>query len=255
MFFFAMEHDEYVSSHHQGVKRRSDSMSSLPSECSDDSIGGHPMLAYIARIGLDKGSTPGVLSIKITKDEALTYLKNVMSLKQPVTNNNLYEQLFADSTRLRFGPLKNTPRQIETWISKSNLWGNRHNLRQGGTQVEGRLLWIVQDKYLEVNVMSDLVKYRTQLRNHPMTNIGYARKSPGKERFEQVRKFHHWLQWWHESIEIVTAEPNDVRHFFERYTQVEQLVIDHGLTFEIFESRFDCRSTPKHRSVLSHTLY
>jgi hypothetical protein len=59
-----------------------------------------------------------------------------------------------DSTRLknilekRFGPLKNTPRQLETWISKSNLWGDRHNLRQGATQVEGRLLWIVQDKYL-----------------------------------------------------------------------------------------------------------
>ncbi|SAL98391.1 hypothetical protein [Absidia glauca] len=63
-----------------------------------------------------------------------------------------------------------------------------------------------------------------------------------------------------------STEPNDVRHFFERYTQVKQLVIDHGLTFEIFEqndlcknedilSRFDCRSTPKHRSVLSHTLY
>jgi hypothetical protein len=48
-------------------------------------------------------------------------------------------------------------------------------------------LWIVQDKYLEVNVMSDLVKYRTQLRNHPMTSIGYARKSPDKERFEVRR--------------------------------------------------------------------
>jgi hypothetical protein len=35
--------------------------------------------------------------------------------------------------------------------------------------------------------MSDLDKYRTQLRNHPMTNIGYARKSPGKERFEVRR--------------------------------------------------------------------
>ncbi|ORX51873.1 hypothetical protein DM01DRAFT_1289165, partial [Hesseltinella vesiculosa] len=57
----------------------------------------------------------------------------------------------------------------------------------------------------------------------------------------------------------LSTEPNDIRAFFQRYKQVRELVVDHGLTFEVFEqtdlqqnddilSRFDCRSSPKHRS-------
>ncbi|ORX61676.1 hypothetical protein DM01DRAFT_32480 [Hesseltinella vesiculosa] len=57
-----------------------------------------------------------------------------------------------------------------------------------------------------------------------------------------------------------STEPNNVRQFFEQHTQVKELVVDHGITFEIFEqndlcenegilSRFNCRSSPKHRSM------
>ena len=46
--------------------------------------------------------------------------------------------------------------------------------------------------------MDDLIKYQIHLRSHPMTTIDYARKSPGKERFEARRvllqKMVSWLQ-------------------------------------------------------------
>ncbi|KAL0073711.1 hypothetical protein J3Q64DRAFT_1606807, partial [Phycomyces blakesleeanus] len=38
------------------------------------------------------------------------------------------------------------------------------------------------DKHLGINVTEDLVKYEQHCRHHPMTTIGYARKSKGKER-------------------------------------------------------------------------
>ncbi|ORX61674.1 hypothetical protein DM01DRAFT_326030 [Hesseltinella vesiculosa] len=151
-----VEHD---SSLHHGVKRRNESISRVPSECSDDSI----TSASNEKILSSAQSN----SVNITKEEALTYLKNVMFLEQPVTNNSLYEQIYVDSKRLktilekRFGPLNTTPRQIETWASKSKLFGMRRRLRHDGAHTRGRLLWVRKDKYLEVNDMSDLVKYRT----------------------------------------------------------------------------------------------
>ncbi|ORX52287.1 hypothetical protein DM01DRAFT_1059365 [Hesseltinella vesiculosa] len=158
--------------------------------------------------------------------------------------------------------------------------------------------------------------------SRPMTTVGYARKSPGKERFDarcsllrklvkrledrglctkvfispssqsdepimlrdekkdnsmflasisscmgDMKNFRAMLNKKFKPVRLVvidyaglSTEPNDVRGFFRQYPQIKELVIDHGLTFEVIDrgdlldnddvlSRFDCRTSPKHRSA------
>ncbi|ORX51872.1 hypothetical protein DM01DRAFT_1391801 [Hesseltinella vesiculosa] len=91
---------------------------------------------------------------KITQNEALNHLKTVISLEHPIGDPDMYEKLLVDSTKLkemlerRFGPLTTTPRQIEGWVNKSNIWGQRYKTRKNGTLVEGRDLWVLKEKYL-----------------------------------------------------------------------------------------------------------
>ncbi|KAL0082272.1 hypothetical protein F4703DRAFT_1126337 [Phycomyces blakesleeanus] len=251
-----------------------------------------------------------------------------MSLKKPISDEEMHDKIFVDSTSLkeilekRFGPCSQSPRQIEAWVNKTNKWGQRKAVRHSGKMVEGRTLWVLKDKFLEVDAMNDLTKYHSYLRVHPMTTIGYARKSPGKESLETrcslLQKMADRLKnrclctkifvspsskadeplmvrdskkdcskYLNVLIDCVgnmndlctildrkfkpvrlviidyaglSTEPNNVRDFFSRYTQVKGLVIDHGLTFEILKredllenedilSRFDCRSNYKHRST------
>ncbi|ORE06738.1 hypothetical protein BCV72DRAFT_227860 [Rhizopus microsporus var. microsporus] len=117
-----------------------------------------------------------------------------MALTQPVSNTKMYELLFVDSNKLneilekRFDPLMNTLRQIKTWVNKSNTWDNVVCPDRQESPVEGRYVWALKDKYLEVDAMNDLTKYQMHLRSHPMINIGYARKPPTNERFDKATR-------------------------------------------------------------------
>ncbi|CAO3601399.1 unnamed protein product [Absidia cylindrospora] len=68
------------------------------------------------------------------------------------------------SLEKQFGHLTNTPRQIEGWVSKANLWGERRNFWQQGQQISGRILWTLRDEYLDKN---ECYTARTKLHSTP----------------------------------------------------------------------------------------
>ncbi|KAI8391837.1 uncharacterized protein BYT42DRAFT_611018 [Radiomyces spectabilis] len=59
----------------------------------------------------------------------------------------------------------------------------------------------------------------------------------------------------------LSTNPNDVGDFLKAYPQIKELVVDHGLAFELFTcnelinnqerlAKFNCCTGPKHRSLL-----
>ncbi|KAI8076319.1 uncharacterized protein BX664DRAFT_50302 [Halteromyces radiatus] len=167
---------------------------------------------------------------------------------------------------------------------------------------------------MKINAFEDLANYNKHLRANPITTIGYARKSKGRERFttrcnllskmverleaqclctkifvspssnanEELEKrdtnsnnsnylkalqvngdmkdLCRLLNTKFKPVRLVaidfaglTTEPNDLRQFIRKYTQIQEVVIDHGVTFSIYSrhdllenediiSKFNCRT-------------
>ncbi|KAK4509789.1 uncharacterized protein ATC70_007092 [Mucor velutinosus] len=265
--------------------------------------------------------------VTISKQEALEHFKQLMHVEQPL-NVTLFEYIFVTSIQQklilerRFGPATNTTRQIEGWVNSCSVWGKRTAMKSDGKKLEGRWLWVLLDKHLDINVIEDLARYEQHCRHHPMTTIGYARKSKGKERTntrckllsEMVHRLrkkslctkvyvspycdanqplesrdskgnykHHLeliddcdgdmttfmklLKTKFKPIRLavidfagLSTEPNDIRAFVKKFTQIEEIVIDHGLTFTVLSrhdlltnqaiiNKFDCRTGCVKRSA------